>query len=58
MALAWKRVLIAASAALAVSGAGLVQGASTSVTVPAIADLWLAGQPNGTVLNGDSPAAT
>ncbi|MDH5287965.1 MAG: hypothetical protein OEX23_15190 [Betaproteobacteria bacterium] len=57
MARAWKRLLIALSAALAASGAGVVQGASTTVTVPGIADVWLAGQPNGTVLNGGFPGS-
>lgn len=57
MAPMWKRALLALSAALAASGVGVAQGASVSVTVPGIADIWLAGQPNGTVLNGGFPGS-
>jgi hypothetical protein len=31
--------------------------ASTSVPVPGISDIWLAGQPNGTILNGGFPGS-
>ena len=37
--------------------ATLALGASTSVGVPGIADIWLAGQPNGTTLNGGFPGS-
>jgi hypothetical protein len=35
---------------------GSVWAASNSVTVPGVADIWLAGQPNGTILVGGFPS--
>lgn len=42
---------------LGAMAAGPAQAASSNVTVPGIADIWLAGQPNGTVLNGGFPGS-
>jgi hypothetical protein len=38
-------------------GGTLANAASVTVTVPGIADIWLAGQPNGTILNGGFPGS-
>jgi hypothetical protein len=46
--------LISASC-LTASLAHPAHAASTGVTVPGLADIWLAGQPNGTILNGGFP---
>jgi large repetitive protein len=57
MADATVRGFLMVAALVGSSVAGLAHGASTSVTVPGIADIWLAGQPNGTVLNGGFPGS-
>jgi hypothetical protein len=49
------RVASAAFAALAITGSAAA--ATTTVTVPGLADIWLAGQPAGTVLNGGFPGS-
>lgn len=45
------------AAMLGAMATGPSQAASSNVTVPGIADIWLAGQPNGTVLNGGFPGS-
>lgn len=57
MADATVRGFLMVAALVGSSMAGFAHGASTSATVPGIADIWLAGQPNGTVLNGGFPGS-
>ena len=54
---AWKRAVLVVSTSLVSSVTGVAQGATSNVTVPGIADIWLAGQPSGTVLNGGFPGS-
>ncbi len=51
------RGILVVAALVGSSVAGLAHGASTNVTVPGTADIWLAGQPDGTVLNGGFPGS-
>jgi hypothetical protein len=52
------RVVRAMSAACAAClFAGAAGAATTTVSVPGVADIWLAGQPAGTVLNGGFPGS-
>ena len=57
MASATVRGVLLVAALVGSSVAGLAHGATTNVTVPGIADIWLAGQPDGTVLNGGFPGS-
>src|SRR5688500_154273 len=54
---AWKRVVLVVWTSLVSSVASVAQGATSNVAVPGIADIWLAGQPAGTVLNGGFPGS-
>src|SRR5438477_11348345 len=53
-ALGFHSLLLAA--VLAALFAAIATAASNTVTVPGTADVWLAGQPNGTILVGGFPS--